>query len=318
MISVIINSWNEPNSIGKAIKCIADSRYSGIHGDFEVIQVSPDQPTLDKGMEMAKELHLHGKYIQLRDPLKGKPFAFKMALKQAKGDILIMTDGDMYFDKNTVKKLLFPLEQNEKVGGATGRAVSLNPRNTMFGYYSHLLTDSAHNRRSTMLENMGEYHISGKNFFPMSGYIIAARRELINVPETALSDDAYISYEIRNRGYEIAYVPDAIVYLKFPNNFKDYLLQKVRSLGGYIQLKSLGVMKKDKQSRSLLIEMSYAFFVLRYARNFKEIIWSLLLFPIRLYTWLIIFIRRVILKQGMPKKGWERIKTTKFGKDQLS
>lgn len=310
-ISVIINAWKEPDSIGKAIKCIADTRYSGISENFEIIQVTPDQPTLDAGMQIAKELKLHGRFIQLKDPLKGKPYALDMAIKQAKGDILILTDGDVYFGKNSVKKILFPLQHNPKVGGVTGRPISLNSRKDMFGYFSHILTDSAHHRRSTMLENMGEYHITNKAFFPMSGYIIAARKHLINLSKEALSDDAYISYEIRNKGYEIAYVPDALVYVKFPNNLKDYLLQKVRSLGGYIQLQKLGVMKRDKQSRSFFIELKYALFVLKYPRNIKEFIWSLILFPIRLYTWILILYKRVILKKGMPDKGWERIESTK-------
>src|SRR5690242_7174252 len=106
MISVIINGWNEPSSIGKAIKSIADQKYSGIPDEFEIIQVSPDQPTLDAGMQMAKELHLHGKFSQIKDPLRGKPYALKMALKQAKGDTLILTDGDVYFGKGSVKKIL--------------------------------------------------------------------------------------------------------------------------------------------------------------------------------------------------------------------
>lgn len=310
-ISVIINAWKEPDTIGKAIKCIADTKYSGISENYEIIQVSPDQPTLEAGMKTAKELNLQGKFIQIKDPLKGKPFALDMAIKQANGDILILTDGDVFFGKGSVKKILFPLQDNPKVGGVTGRPISLNSRKNMFGYFSHILTDSAHHRRSTMLENMGEYHITNKTFFPMSGYIIAARRHLVTLIPEALSEDAYISYEIRNQGYEIAYVPDALVYVKFPDNLKDYLLQKVRSLGGYIQLKKFNVMKRDKQSRSFYIELKYALFVLKYPRNVKEFIWSLFLFPIRLYTWILILYKRVILKEGMPNSGWERIESTK-------
>ena len=93
--------------------------------------------------------------------------------------------------------------------------------------------------------------------------------------------------------------------------FKDYLKQKVRSLGGYTQLKRMGIFKRDKQSRSFLIEVQYAFFVLKYARNIREFWWSLLLFPARLMTWIMIFWERVIVRKGMPKGGWERIESTK-------
>ena len=55
-LSVIINSWDEPSSIGKAIKCIADHLYSGIPEDFELIQISPDNETLIAGKKAADEL----------------------------------------------------------------------------------------------------------------------------------------------------------------------------------------------------------------------------------------------------------------------
>src|SRR5690554_3720495 len=106
MVSVLITSWKEPNTIAKAIRCIADSKYSGIPKDFQVIQVSPDKETLDAGLKEAKKLRLGNKFLQIKDPLKGKPFALNMAFKQVKGEICILTDGDVFFAKNAVKNLL--------------------------------------------------------------------------------------------------------------------------------------------------------------------------------------------------------------------
>jgi len=311
MISIIVNSWKEPNSIGKVINNIANKEFSGLSQDFELIQVSPDNETLTAGKVAAEKLNLGNRYIQVKDPQKGKPFALKMALKKAKGDILLLTDGEVFFGEMAAKKLLYPLLSNPKIGGATGRPISVSDRNTFMGYISHILTDSAHHRRTHTMNKNGDYYISGKTFFPMSGYMIAMRN-VISIPDDVLSDDGYMSYELRNKGYEIAYVPDAYVYVKFPDNLKDYFKQKVRSLGGYIQLHKYNIMKKDKQSRSFPIELGYAWFVLTYPKNFKEFIWSILFFPVRLYTWVLIFYQRVILKKGMPKKGWERIESTKY------
>lgn len=312
MISVIIASRNEPKTIGKCIKCIADKEYSGITDPFEIIQASPDKETLDAGLTTSKELKLSSnQYIQIKDPKKGKPYALDLALKKSKGSILIFTDGDTYLEKNAIKYLLKPFS-NEGVGGTTGRTVSMDSKNTLMGYWGHLLADAAHHRRMTVMSTKkDDYHISGKEFFPMSGYIMATRNYDFEIPSNVLSDDAYISYFIRNLGKEIAYTPNAICYVKYPRTLNDYYKQKVRSLGGYIQLQSLGVFKRDKQSRSLGIEMKYTLFVLKYPKNLKQFLWSLLLFPIRVITWLKIFWQRVILKKDMPKSGWERIESTK-------
>ena len=155
------------------------------------------------------------------------------------------------------------------------------------------------------------FHISKDRFFPMSGYIMAIRNMDIDIPSNVLSDDAYISYFIRNKGFDIAYAPEAICFVKYPTNLRDYFKQKVRSIGGFKQLARMGVFSKDRQSRSFLIELGYAFWVVKYAKSFREFWWSVLLFPVRLITWVKIFVKIDLLKEGMPKGGWERIESTK-------
>jgi len=312
MVTVIIASFKEPKTIGKCISSIVNRSYSGIPNDFEILQVSPDKETLDAGMKEAKKYRLGKKYIQIKDPKKGKPYALRMAFKKARGEIFILTDGDTYFGKNGVKKLLEPFE-NENVGGVGGRPVSQDSKKSKYGYWGHLLSDSAHDRRiaTTNRIKKSHYYVSGETFFPMSGYIMAVRNLDIKLPANTLSDDAYMSYFIRNKNMEIAYAPKATCYVKYPTNFKDYIKQKVRSIGGFTQLEQMGIFKKDKQSRSFWIELKYTGFVFKYAKNFREFIWSLLLFPTRLVTWIMIFWERRILKKGMPKSGWARIESTK-------
>ncbi len=313
MISVIITSFKEPKTIGKCIKCIADRKYSGISFPFEIIQVSPDELTLKAGRKAANELRLSKQeYHHVIDPHQGKPTALKMALERAKGNIIILTDGDTYLEKNAVSELIKPFE-NKNVGGVSGRPRSQDDRNSMFGYWGHLLSDAAdHKRRRTMVKIEGKsYYVSENSFFPMSGYVMAIRNMKLDIPSNVLSDDAYISYTLRNDGYDIAYAPNAICYVKYPTNLKDYFKQKVRSLGGFKQLERLGVFKKDKQSRSFFIELTYTFYVFKYARSLKEFAWSIYLFPVRLMTWIKILWERVILRKDMSTTGWERIESTK-------
>ncbi|MBI2357256.1 glycosyltransferase [Candidatus Dojkabacteria bacterium] len=310
MISIIITSYKEPRTIGKAILAIADPAFSGITGPFEVIQVSPDQETLDAGLKAAKKLKLGKSFKLIKDVRRGKPYALKLAFKEAKGDIVILTDGDARFQRNAVKEILKPFS-NKRVAGVTGRPVARNKRDSFYGYMGNLLADSAHHRRThTMVPESG-YYISGDTFFPMSGYIMAVRRIIKSIPKDVLSDDAYISYIIRNKGFEIAYNPKAEVKLKYPTTLQDYYDQKVRSLGGFIQLEKYGIFKRDKQSRSFFIELPYALFVLTYPKSIRELYWSLLMFPTRLIVWAGIFVERVLLRKGMPNKGWKRIESTK-------
>ena len=311
MISIIITSWNEPKTIYRCISSIGNTEYSRIDNDFEIIQLSPDDETLKEGLKAAHDIKLGNRYIQIKDPKKGKPYALKMAFKIAKGDIIIITDGDTYCDENAIKYLLEPFE-NKNIGATSGRPISLNSKNNFWGYVSNLLTDAAdHRRKSTMSIKNKEYYISDSTFFPVSGYLMAYRNVIGDIPENVLSDDGYISYAIRNKGYKVAYTPLARVNVKFPTSFSDYLKQKVRSMGGFIQIKRMGIMQKDKQSRSLLIELGNTLYALTYARTAKELLYSVGLFPVRLYTWFLISLNQYVLKKGMPKGGWERIESTK-------
>ncbi len=294
MISVIITSYKEPNTIAKAIASVASK-------DHEIIQISPDRETLDAGLKEGKRLKLEKNFVQIKDPCKGKPHALNLAFKKAKGEILVLTDGDVFFDKGAVSKLTDPFKNND-VGGVSGRPVSRDSKDNMMGYFGHLLSDAAHHKR--------EFCQKRNLFFPMSGYIMAVRNYGFELPEDVLSDDAYISYVVENKNKKIAYVKDARAFVKYPTNLNDYYKQKVRSLGGYTQLEGYGVVKKEKRTRTLGDELSYFWFPFSYASNIKEFFWSILLFPIRFFTWVRIFFDRKVFKKNF-EKSWTRVESTK-------
>lgn len=299
MITIVISSWKEPKTVGKTIESLADTKYSGLNEAFEVIQVSPDKETLDAGAVAAKKLGLKTpvQYRQLIDECKGKPVALNMAFKAAKGDIIIMADGDTYYDKMAVKHLLTPLLADGKIGGVSGQPVSADSKNNMMGYWGHLLTAAADHKRRHDKE------------FPLSGYIMAFRNLHQDMDPTTRVDDAYISYQLLNAGYRLDYAPEAKVFVNFPQTLKDYFKQKTRSLGGFVPLNKDKVVKSHKKQRTFWQELSYAFFPLQYAKSPREFIWSLALYPTRLWTWWLIFLKN--RQNKTEEKAWERIESTK-------
>jgi poly-beta-1,6-N-acetyl-D-glucosamine synthase len=312
MISIIITAYKEPNTIAKAIKSIVRPFYSGITDEFELIQVSPDDETLQSGIETVKgEKWIKDNFIQIKDPQKGKPYALNLAFEKARGDILILTDGDVYFDKNAVSYLLSGLH-NPEIGGVTGRPVPIQNRDTMMGYYANLLCDAAHDKRLSSMNGIGSSDniLVEDKFFPLSGYIMAIKNIKFKLPEDVLADDAYISYLLHKEGYKVAYAPNAKVFVKYPKNLSDYLIQKKRSLGGYIQLKNFGISNAIKQSRSFKIELQYLWFPINYAKKFNEFIWSLFFYPIRLWTWINIWWERVVINKSF-NTTWVRVESTK-------
>ena len=291
MITGIITGFKEAKTIGKAIINMINSfMIAGV--DYEIIVLAPDKETLD-----AARLYENNKIRVIQDPGKGKPVSLNIAFKEAKGDILILSDGDVYICRFAIRELLKKM-QDKNIGAVSGHPISLNSKDNIYGYWSTLLTDMAH---ETRLNKMN---------FVVSGYLYAVRKSVLNfeVPKDCLSDDAYISYRIINQGYKILYAPSAQVMVKYPNNFKDWMKQKKRSTGGYTQIKDQYHL--ENQSRSFSQEAGGIFKVLRYASNIKELFWTKLLILARVWLWLNIFWERKILNKSF-EKTWTRIDSTK-------
>jgi len=295
MISVIITAYKEEKTIGRAIEAILSNR---IKEKTEIIIICPDKATADIVKKYQKK---NNNIVLLKDKREGKPAALNQTFKKAKGDILLLTDGDVFIGKNALKEMVNPFK-NPKVGAVTGRPVSVSPKDKMLGYWSHLLTDVGAHETRTNLAKKGK-------FIVCSGYLYAFRSGIIKKldPKT-LSEDAVISSIIAEKGYKIHYSPLAKVYVKYPTHLTDWIKQKRRSTGGYLQINQMA--KSKKTMRSFLKESAGIFRAFSYSKNIKEFFWVLLLIIARIYLWALIFIDIKLGKRNL-KKPWPVIESTK-------
>ena len=314
--TIIITSYKEPKTIGKAITQVVIPN-KNMWNSIEYIITAPDTETLQNAKKTFEEIKkdvtnqpLNYKIIQ--DSAEGKPNALNMAIKEAKGEILILTDGDMYVSDDAVKLLIKHFD-DEKVGGVSGHPVSQDTRTTQFGYYGHLFCDAAHHKRLSDPTT------------PMSGYLYAIRNDkrLWPLPTEIRAEDAYISLKLLELGYKLKYEPNALAYVKFPKNMNDWVLQKTRSLGGNVQLKHIQTNAKlpqpkqnksdriphKKQTRTITEDLKMAYFPIKFAKTPKELWYSLILYPLRLYLWIRIFIQDKT--KTYSKGAWKRVDSTK-------
>src|SRR3989344_7171578 len=296
MISIAITAFKEPKTIKKAIESLLDQ---DLKEKYEIVVSAPDEETLSVARQYANE---HKNVSVFKDPGKGKMLALHMLFEKLKGNILVFTDGDVHVKPNSLKYLLEPFK-DPKVGCVSGRPMSLNSKRTMLGYWSHLLCDAgAHGARLKRFRK--------GQFLECSGYLWAFRNSVVKKFPMDLPEDSTVPLLFREKGYKIAYAPKAIVYVKYPTNFHDFIDQKKRTTkahvqtGNYVNVKKL---PKTKSFKNEALESYRAFF---YPRNFKEVIWTLFLFPAKLYVYLLVYYQVKVVKK-YHKDGWKATKSTK-------
>ncbi len=289
MISIIITARNEAKTIGRAIGAFLKEELD----EFEIIVVAPDRATL-KAARAAWD-----KVKMVQDGNRGKCLAMNLVIKEARGDKLIFSDGDVYIAQGAVKELL-------KIEGdlVSGRPVSINDIKTKYGWWQYVLVDMADRLRSER-DKRGEFVL-------VSGYLFLVSRKILEdfkFPEGLLAEDEYLSYYAWQRGFRVRYAGDAKVNVLFPNNYRDWVKQKVRTLAGGYQIPK--EWKKKVAMRSFWKEAIMGLGMGgRYVRSLKQAGWMSMLFLARLDGWLRGFIKVRLLGQGRDKV-WQRVESTK-------
>ncbi|MDD5012039.1 MAG: glycosyltransferase [Candidatus Nanoarchaeia archaeon] len=296
MISLIVTAYEDPHSTNEAINRLLNQK--NFSEKFEIIAACPDEPTRKVIMDYKKKYPKIIKYVKQDNPDKNE--LMNKILNLAKGKILIWTDGNKFVEEDAISLIVAKFD-DPLVGCVGGRPLPQNSRNDLFGFWAHLLTNAAHRLREKRFR-------SGK-FVEQCANLLAIRKYIINKIPKDVAEDSIIPYLIVKKGYKNIYVGDAKVYVMYPRNFRDWVKQKVRSAKSH-EAMNIYLSKKVKQ-KTLLNEFIYGFsFVLSFPKNSKELLWTLLLYPARLYVWLKAFYE-IRIKKIPYVAVWSRSESTK-------
>lgn len=109
-VSVIIPTYNEEKDILDCLKSLESQSFK----DFEIIVV--DDGSKDKTREVVKKFK---KVKLIEGEHKGPGISRNLGAKNAEGEILILIDADMTFDKDYIKNLIDPILKDKKLIGTT-------------------------------------------------------------------------------------------------------------------------------------------------------------------------------------------------------
>lgn len=251
-ISIGVCVYNEERNIRSLLNSLLNQKTT--KHIKEIIVVS--SACSDKTNEIIENdfLKFYSKVVLLKQERReGKASAVNLFLERASGDIVVVESGDTIPAEDTIEHLTEPFK-NPTIGMVGGHPIPVNNPDTFMGFTVHLLWD-LHHKLALKRPKLGE--------------LVAFRRDLIKrIPTDTAVDEAFIEALVKEKGYELKYVPSAIVYNKGPTTISDFLKQRRRIFAGHIHLKRT---KRYTPSSMKLNILKLTFECIKF--NPKEILW---------------------------------------------
>jgi len=152
---------------------------------------------------------------------EGKASAVNLFLARTDSPILVLVGADNILAPDSIEHLVQPFADPE-VGMTGGHPIPVNGKDGFMGFSVHLMWDLHH-------------QIALKK--PKLGELTAFRRVFERIPPNTEVDEAKIEPLVYGQGYQLRYVPEAIVFNRGPGTVREFLKQRRRINAGHIRLR---------------------------------------------------------------------------------
>ncbi|TSC77510.1 MAG: putative glycosyltransferase [Parcubacteria group bacterium Gr01-1014_24] len=228
-VSIGIPAYNEEANIKNLLQNLLQQE-----GDnFELLEiiVMSDGST-DQTANVAKSVT--DRRIIVKEYLErlGKPFRQNELLGLFAGDVLIILDADVISANNEfISKITSPFIRNPRIGLVGGKVSPIEPRT----FFEKIMNFSA-----ILKQDIYEKLNQGNNIYLCHGRVRAFSRDFasqLNWPKDIGSEEDAYSYLISiERGFDFSYQPEAEIFFRSPQAFRDYIKQSSRFMRSKKQL----------------------------------------------------------------------------------
>ena len=222
----------------------------------------------------------------------GKVSAVNKFLRASKSKILILTNADNSFGPGCFQHLLDSFKEKE-VGMTCGHVIPKNGQDSFFDYASHLQWYLLH-KMNLQFTN----HVK-------AGELVAFRRIFHRINRAIPFDEASIEGLIRAQGFEIRYIPQAVVYNWGPDNWVDYMTLRKRNNAGHYVIRD-GQGYKVSTMSGLKI---FGVFVANFEYMKPKIWWAIAVIFLEIVARIWAWVDVVILKKQFSR--WQRVHSAK-------
>ena len=217
--SIGIMAYNEEANIGAVLDALLRQELH-VCAIREIIVVASG--CTDRTEEIVREYERKSASIRLliQPRREGKASAINLFLLEAAAEVVALVGADTLPDSQTIEYLINPFER-PYVGMTGGRPIPLNDPNGILGRAVHFQW-KLHDRIASCSPKLGE--------------LIAFRRAIGSIPADTAVDEVSVEARVHARGWELVYVPSAVVHNRGPATIGDFLRQRRRIYAGHLQV----------------------------------------------------------------------------------
>ena len=227
-VSILIAAYNEQEVIKEKVMSIINSNFSS--SKMEII-IGSDCST-DNTNEIISELAKNHSFLNTKifTERSGKSAIVNKLVNQAKNEILILTDANIIFSKNTIQSLIRHFK-NSKIGLVDSNMVNIGIKKSGISLQEKTYISSE------VKFKHAESKLLGMLMGPFGGCFAIRKSLFIPIPENFMVDDFFVCMNILKNGNLAINDLDAVVYEDVSNQISEEFRRKRRiSMGNFINL----------------------------------------------------------------------------------
>ena len=223
LVTVVVPAYNEAANIAATVRSLA----AGDYRPLEVIVV--DDGSTDDTAAIVERLDLPGVRV-IRQANAGKPAALNTGIAAARGELLVLVDGDTVFAPDAVGRLVQPFA-DLSVGAVSGNTKVAN-RGGLLGRWQHLEYVIGFNLDRRMFDIARCMPtVPGA----IGGFRRAALREIGGVSDETLAEDTDLTMAVIRAGWRVVYEESAVAWTEVPSTLSQLWRQRYRWCYGTMQ-----------------------------------------------------------------------------------
>lgn len=225
-VSIIIPAYNEEKAIGK---CLDSALHQDYRGKTEIIVVNDGSSDLTPDIVSKYPVKL----IDLKTNV-GKANALNKAIEEAKGDILIFTDGDSYMASNAVSSLVNCFDTNRNAQVVAGNVfIAENDGKKKLLKYFQIIEYLIEQEISRYLQSLsGSVLICPGPLFAVRHKVV----EKVRFRDESIVEDADFTVQALENSMKVIREQKAEVYTSYPDTARAWFTQRKRWWYGNLQL----------------------------------------------------------------------------------